>query len=238
MSVGDVISMLSAERAPIVFAGPSAADLPSWMAERIDLRPPAARGDLEALIAEAPPGRVVLIDGLFGASMAVSPTECRMLLEEGWQVLGASSMGALRASELWSMGMIGVGEIYTMLRLDVVTADAELAVCYHPDTFEEISVSLVHLRAVLAGLATRPSVAEATPALLAAARRLYWPERSRPALRRAWREEGISDPDVALVLERLADPRAHPKHNDARLAIRTALAASWVPLDPSPPSEL
>ena len=136
---------------PIVFAGPSLARLPAPLRERIDLRPPVRRDDLTALL-KLPPGRAVIIDGLFGQSLAVTPTECRELLLAGWTLWGASSMGALRASELWSLGMMGVGDIYLMMRSGVVTADDEVAVGYHPDTHEELTASLVHVRAVLSRL--------------------------------------------------------------------------------------
>ncbi|MCH9687310.1 MAG: hypothetical protein K0V04_38100 [Deltaproteobacteria bacterium] len=226
--VSDPIADLARFGEPLVFAGPSVEGLPQWMRRKIQLRPPARRGDLEALRAQRQPGRVVLLDGLFGASMAVTPTECRQLLEDGWQVVGASSIGALRASELWSVGMIGVGEIYTMLRMDIVTADAELAVAYHPDTHRELTYSLVHVRAAVASVADTPAMAELAPTLLHAAQAIYWPERSRARLQRAWTRQGLSEHQLARLLGRLADPELHPKHKDARLAVQCALASDWV----------
>ena len=53
------------------------------------------RGDL----LECSPGRmVVIIDGEFGQKFSVSPKEILRLLDQRTCVIGASSMGALRAT--------------------------------------------------------------------------------------------------------------------------------------------
>jgi TfuA protein len=218
-----------AEPLPIVFAGPSLAQLPAVTRGRIELRPPARRGDLEALIQRDRPGVVVLIDGLFGWSLAVTPTECRELLLAGWTLCGASSIGALRASELWSVGMIGIGEVYAMLRLGHIRADDELAVAYHPDTHEELGASLVHVRYVLDRIERHLPSPEVAPRALALARELYWLERSWPRLFARWREHGITDGVIERARAASRDPRCHPKVLDAELAVRTVLASTWIP---------
>lgn len=212
---------------PIAFGGPSLADVPASWLERLELRPPAQRGDLERLL-ERPPGRVILLDGLFGSRMAVAPTECRRLLERGFSLYGASSMGALRAAELWSCGMIGIGEIYTLLRADVIRSDAELAVGYHPDSHEELTVSLVHLRAVL--FVPTPGWDPGWPAAaFELARRCYWLERSPAALQQRWRRSGLPGSFVDTVVARLEDPAMHPKRRDGHLAVKLVLGEGWAP---------
>jgi TfuA protein len=211
---------------PIVFAGPSLSRLPAADRERIEPRPPARRGDLEALL-RRPPGCAVLIDGLFGQAMAVTPTECRELISAGWTLWGASSMGALRASELWSVGMIGVGEVYTMLRSGVVMADDEVAVGYHPDTHEELTASLVHVRAILRQLEGQGAARDELMAALELARGIHWLERSWRRLLTAWRNSGLRGELLEYADRLRQDPDYHPKVKDAEYAVRAATTELW-----------
>ena len=55
---------------------------------------------------------IVLIDGIFGHRPSIWHKEILWCLSKGVRVLGCSSMGALRASELNVYGMEGVGSIY------------------------------------------------------------------------------------------------------------------------------
>jgi hypothetical protein len=217
-----------AEPRPIVFAGPSLAHLPAATRSLVELRPPARRGELEALLQRDRPGVVVLIDGLFGSSLAVTPTECRELLLAGWTLSGASSIGALRAAELWSVGMIGIGEVYAMLRLGHIRADDELAVAYHPDTHEELGASLVHVRYVLDRIKPHLPHPDVAHEALALAREIYWLERSWPRLFMRWREHGIGDAVIERARAASRDARCHPKVLDAELAVRSVLAGIWI----------
>src|ERR1051325_6235037 len=114
---------------PIVYLGPS---LPRAEAEgilRARYRPPVRRGDLEAV--EGAP-LVVVIDGEFGQNLSVSPKEILRLLDGGTRVLGASSMGALRAAELFPYGMEGHGWIFENYKSGRITGDDEVALAYSP----------------------------------------------------------------------------------------------------------
>ena len=112
------ISSLTAEaRVPmktIVFSGPSIAEaeVHRLMAEASHA-PPIRRGDLAGIDDY---DIVVIIDGEFGQNLSVSPKEILSVLEQGKTVIGASSMGALRASELDRSGMIGTGWVYDRFR--------------------------------------------------------------------------------------------------------------------------
>ena len=66
--------------------------------------PPVKRGDLTAVDEYEV---IVILDGEFGQHDSVSPKEILAVLEKGKTVIGAASMGALRASELDRCGMIG-----------------------------------------------------------------------------------------------------------------------------------
>lgn len=72
--------------------------------------PPARCGDV-LRVTRLNPQVIAIIDGNFESSAAIWHKEILFALEKGITVLGASSMGALRARELKSFGMIGVGQI-------------------------------------------------------------------------------------------------------------------------------
>ena len=90
----------------VVFLGPSLNQQEARPLLDAEYRPPVKRGDLEDL---AGFDTVVIIDGQFGQSLSVTPKEILALIDSGVSVVGASSMGALRAAELDSFGMKGVG---------------------------------------------------------------------------------------------------------------------------------
>lgn len=75
---------------------------------------PVKRGDLHHDIREKF-DVVAIVDGLFHHTLALPCDEIRDALQSGVRVYGSSSMGAMRACELSTLGMVGVGEIYNMI---------------------------------------------------------------------------------------------------------------------------
>ncbi|MFH8342824.1 TfuA-like protein [Streptomyces sp. AM6-12] len=213
---------------PIVFGAASVQPLDPAVLAGVELRPPVRRGDLAPLLGRRP-GTVVLIDGLFGGSMAVTPTECREVLDAGWTLVGASSMGALRAADLWPLGAIGIGDVFTLYRLGVLRSDADVATLLNAEGgHAELTVSVVHLRAVLAAAAGAGIVAPAVrTAMSRAAEDIHWTERSWPACRLAWRELGVPEPVIAAALRLGRDTSLHPKVRDADTALRSVLSDTW-----------
>lgn len=213
---------------PVVYGAASVRPLDPALLAAVELRPPVRRGDLAAL-KQREPGVVVLIDGLFGATMAVTPTECRDLLDAGWTVVGCSSMGALRAADLWPLGMIGIGDIYTLFRLGTLTSDADVAVALSPeDDHGELTVSTVHLRAVLqAALSDGTVTADLRDRMARRAEDVYWLERSWAACRAAWRADDIPPDTIESVLRLGRDVRLHPKVRDAETTLRSVLTQTW-----------
>lgn len=206
----------------IVFAAPSIRGLENLLISA-EVRPPVQRGDLDELREHLPPGRVLIADGLFGASMAVTLTECRRLLEAGWELFGCSSMGALRAAELYSVGMQGLGRIYDLMRSGVILDDAEVAVAYHPEGFAELTISLVHLRFALADLELEQTRANTCWRV---AKRIYFLERSLAALCQHWLAAGVDEISIGRLAQALQNPQQHPKLQDARYALHI-LAGKW-----------
>lgn len=168
---------------PLVYLGPS---LPRREAEqllRADYRPPVRRGDLPRRY----DGPVVIIDGEFGQSLAVSPNEILRLLDAGTPVFGAASMGALRAAELHPYGMQGHGWIFEAYRSGLVEADDEVALLYSPRDFHPLTVPLINVRRWLAELRTAGRInARTERALLGRARRIFFADRTPERLRQEW----------------------------------------------------
>src|SRR5262245_32336956 len=127
----------------IVYLGPS---LPKSEAAELlaaDFRPPVRRGDLMEC---SPRSVVVIIDGEFGQSLSVSPKEILELLDRGTCVIGASSMGALRAAELESCGMVGCGWVFESYRSGRIVRDDEVALTFSPFDLQALTVPLVNVR--------------------------------------------------------------------------------------------
>lgn len=162
----------------VVFLGPS---LPQDKAAQIveaDFRPPARRGDIYRAARDG--ARIIcLIDGVFFQDCSVAHKEVLYALEAGTRVLGASSMGALRASELDVYGMEGIGMIYEAYRSGRLVSDDEVALTFDPFTFAPASEPLVNIRFNL-DLAWQKGVIDAAvkERLFFCARALYFPERS------------------------------------------------------------
>ena len=63
-------------------------------------------------------------------------------LDNGITVVGGSSMGALRASELDDLGMVGIGYVYKAYRTGAITSDDDVALSVDPVNKVPISEAL------------------------------------------------------------------------------------------------
>lgn len=76
---------------------------------------------------------ILIIDGQFQQVLAVSPGELMDVLQVGIKVYGSSSMGAMRAAELESYGMVGVGRIFSEIRDTPYFRDDYLGQAFTPE---------------------------------------------------------------------------------------------------------
>jgi hypothetical protein len=165
---------------PIVFLGPSLAVADARRILDADYRPPVKRGDLP----QECDGTVVIIDGEFGQNLSVSPHEILRLLDQGTTVIGASSMGALRAAELHPFGMQGHGWIFQQYLSGRIIADDEVALQYSPLDLRPVTVPLVNVRYWLEQLEAAGHVERRIAGrLFAAARRVFFADRTERRLR-------------------------------------------------------
>ena len=135
----------------IAFVGPS---ISRPDAERacpgLDVRPPVRRDDLYRA-RELGAWGFLVIDGVFMQEDALSPREVVDVLEDGALVLGAASMGALRAADCWPAGARGVGLIYRLYRRGILESDEDVAVAVSADGSDAaVSLPLVNVRYAMA----------------------------------------------------------------------------------------
>jgi TfuA protein len=162
----------------VVFLGPSLEPKVAGRLLAAEFHPPAKRGDITDAATRG--ARIItLIDGVFFQDCSVGHREILRALQDGVRVIGASSMGALRAAELDTLGMEGVGEIYRLYRDGVLTSDDEVALVYDPETFLALSEPLINIRCTIraaerAGV-IRPEAADLLEEIAVA---LYFPDRT------------------------------------------------------------
>jgi hypothetical protein len=170
------------QKKPLIFLGPSLSKEKAASLLDAEYRPPIRRGDLTRAIEEG--YRVIgIVDGVFHHAFSVSLQEIRQAIERGAKLYGSSSMGALRAADAYSIGMIGVGKIYSWYHSEKIDSDEEVALCFDETTGVGITEPLVNIRAILENLTDTEFVSEALgETILKEAMQIpYW-QRTREAL--------------------------------------------------------
>ncbi|KQU90465.1 TfuA domain-containing protein [Ensifer sp. Root31] len=149
---------------------------------------PVAQGDILLAAHAFRPRAMVLIDGQFEDRPAVRHKEILWAMAQGIVVIGAASMGALRAAELDEFGMIGVGLIYRWYRRWRLAPDDAVAVHSGPPElgFLPLTDSLVDLQRTFASLMRRNFITAAERDLLTTiTRNMNFRERQLEAILRA-----------------------------------------------------
>jgi hypothetical protein len=190
----------------VVFVGPSLdAETAAGLLPGAEIRPPIRRGDLRQARAEG--ARIaVVVDGVFAHTLAVAPREIVQVLRTGAAVVGASSMGAIRAAECAPAGMIGIGQVYEGYRAGRLLDDDEVAVVTDPDSgHRAVSVPLVTVRTAVSAAIAAGSLGDAdADSIVAAAAGLHFSERT---WRRIALEAGVDDPSLVTQLRESPDPK-------------------------------
>ena len=210
----------------VVFLGPSL-ELHE-AAEHLQARylAPIRRGDLPAVIADGAQS-VGIVDGEFGQSLAVSVMEVGSALRQGVRIWGAASMGALRAAECHSMGMLGVGWIFQKYVEESLSADDEVALLFDPVSRRATTIPLVNVRwslqvATEEGLIQKESAAM----LVELARSVRFTDRTYESLLQASANSTFKEEMQTLVEFMKHNPlRTDRKRLDALLLLETMRAS-------------
>lgn len=139
---------------------------------------PIKRGDLSLALRENP-DIIAIIDGVFHQSSAVGHKEILNVMKNGVKVYGASSMGALRASELDTLGMTGIGYVYNQYASGEVDSDDDVAVMLDSETLEPLSEPLINMKYVFENAADEEIISEdEKDELLQIAKKTFYPKRN------------------------------------------------------------
>jgi hypothetical protein len=221
-----------------VFAGPS---VPQASRERyarwVTFLPPVAAGDLVRL--DVRPGDTVgLIDGYFARRPAVRHKEILALLDTGFAVHGAASMGALRAAELADFGMVGHGRIFADYLNGTIVADDEVALVHgtEDDDYRAYTEALVNIRYALGDAFANGTLPQRTAtAVLREAGRLPYLERTADNLAALVRSMGLDVAEAAHA-ERAIRHAPDIKQADALVLLESLSGLANASGRQSPPS--
>ena len=201
----------------IVFGGPS---MPSDARERfpeLSFRGPARQGDVYLALRESPTA-IGIIDGFFDAVPSVWHKEVLWAMVQGVHILGASSIGALRAAELDSFGMEGVGSVYEAFRDGALEDDDEVAVTHGPAELghRPLTLAMVSIRATLAAFPTdQLSEPDSLEIIREAAKSLGYRERTVPAISALALNRGGQGTDIDILAAHLSERLVDVKAADA-----------------------
>jgi hypothetical protein len=207
----------------VVTLGPS---LPAAEARRLfpaaQVRPPVAGGEVLGWGLRSG-DTLLVIDGLFLQSRAVRHKELLFLLESGVTVLGASSMGALRAAELHEYGMRGIGRVFRAYRDQDITGDDEVALL-HSDAesgYRVLGWAMVDLRDAVADARAKGILSQAdAETVVEAAAALPFTARHAASILAAARERGACPESLDRFKTKCSPGAGWVKSRDAKLALR------------------
>jgi hypothetical protein len=195
------------------FLGPS---LPAREARGFRVFPPARQGDLWRALDQGA-AAIALVDGVFESQPSVWHREILDALDAGVPVFGGASMGALRAAELHTLGMVGVGRIFRWYRDGEVIDDAEVALLHAGPEHGHRPLTVPQVEVRWSAQQTLPQ--REARALIEASARIFYQERTKKRV-------------LDLVPARLR-PRFRLldlKADDAREVLQAARAAKGGPL--------
>jgi hypothetical protein len=205
-----------------VFLGPS---LPRHKAERqlpANYYPPVRMGDVYRLIATGV-HTIVIIDGVFHNTTPIWQRELVAAMDNGIAVIGAASMGALRAAELDKLGMVGHGQIYEWYRDGIIDGDDEVALLHADEElgYQAISEPLVNIRCTL-GQAVERSILTAAQAatLIDLAKNRFFGDRSYHLLLQSPLVKDLPYAQRCDLTDFLTENPANLKQNDAISVLR------------------
>jgi hypothetical protein len=187
----------------LLFVGPTLPDARDYVTD-IAFRGPAVQGDIFRAVDE---GATVIgiVDGGFEYTAPVWHKEILYALSAGTTVLGAASMGALRAAECHSFGMMGVGSIFKEYLDGIRIDDSDVAQIHGPAELGWLPLSepLVNIRATLDLLLERQLISFAEAIHLdAVAGAIFFKDRTwRSIIERALTLNDERKNEIAIALQ-------------------------------------
>ncbi len=225
---------MSAEPRAVLFAGPSLPPAFRPADSAFQWRPPVKQGEVyEAALSR--PAIIGIIDGFFEVTPTVWHKEILWAMAQGIHVYGSASIGALRAAELHSFGMKGIGRIFEAYRDGILSDDDEVAVLHGPEElgYPGVTEAMVNIRASL-DKAAAESVLDSrlVAGLTEISKMLFYKKRSWDAIFRLANARGLPPSPLNDLAARLPAGQVDQKRLDALemiAAIRAHLACGVTP---------
>jgi hypothetical protein len=211
----------------VVFLGPTLSITEARSQLEAEFLPPAAQGDVwRAALHGA--DVIGIIDGQFDHVPSVWHKEILWAMSQGIHVYGSASMGALRAAELHAFGMEGVGKVFESFRDGHLEDDDEVAVVHASaqEQYRPASEAMVNIRHTLVAAEKSGVILASTRVELEEiAKRMFYPDRSYPAIVKAAAEHGkLSVAELTSFSDWWKSHRIDQKRVDA-LAMLQLMAA-------------
>jgi AraC-like DNA-binding protein len=205
-----------------VFLGPTLAVADARAELDAVYLPPVSAGDVCRLWRRRP--RVIgIVDGCFERVPAVWHKEIMWIMERGVHVFGSASMGALRAAELESFGMRGVGRVYQAFRDGTLDRDDEVAVAHGADRdgYPRLSEAMVNIRGTLQAAYHEGIISDTTrDVLMVTGTALFYHDRNWPGLLEAGAASGADPTELSALRRWLPAGRIDQQAVDAVAMLR------------------
>jgi len=217
-----------------IFIGPTISVKQAERELNAHFLPPVKQGDVYRVALKSP--RIIgVIDGHFEQVPAVWHKEILWAMSHGVHVFGASSMGALRAAELWQYGMKGVGQIFEDYRDGVLVDDDEVALRHGPPEMHYVALSdpMVNIRTTLKAARDESIISETTRVgLVRVGKQLFYPLRSYQRVLEGGNDIGLPISELSTLENWLPTGRVDQKYDDAVAMLREI--REFVASDPPP----
>jgi hypothetical protein len=205
-----------------VFLGPTLARSAAKAGLDAVYLPPVSAGDV-ARLGRCRPLAIGIVDGYCEHVPAVWHKEIMWIMAQGVHVFGSAGLGALRAAELDTFGMRGVGLVYQAIKDGTLDRDDEVAVAFDqgPDGYRAISEAMVSIRATLQAAHRAQIISDATSDVLAAAgTALFYRDRNWPALLETGKAQDADPAELSALRRWLPDGRVDQQADDALAMLR------------------
>lgn len=187
----------------IIFCGPTISASESKHMIHADFRPPAKHGDIISCVYNDRPDVIVLFDGVFIQDLTVWHSELNEAMNQGVTVYGASALGAIRAAEMESWGMRGVGNVFALFRDGIVESDDEVFCDYDfvQGQYIQRTLPIVNLRYILADAEKASLITQKqSRSILETAKAMFYKERTLDSILNACRAHGdLTDRDAETL---------------------------------------
>jgi hypothetical protein len=205
-----------------VFVGPTLSVSDACRELDATYLPPVSQGDVYR-VACLQPFAIGIIDGYFEAVPSVWHKEILWAMSRGIRVYGSASMGAIRAAELASFGMKGVGKVFEAYRDSAIEDDDEVAVLHAPAerNYASISVALINIRATIAAAVAAGVLTAASGSILERiGKELFYPARCYDEVLISAVERGVPTQEVQSLRKWLPSGQIDQKREDAIAMLR------------------